>query len=177
MIRFAFSSVNGSAAIAVEPFGYGEGILEPCRGKVVVGDLPQGLEHLELIALLRDPEQNHGLHGRAAGYAAGELPYVDARISRQLEPLARPLLHAVQRVQALRRSPGGFEHRISLSDACENAAMAADKFLLAGVMGWPVMHSRSPMMHNYWFRKHALAGTYVPLAIRPEHLAGALRGL
>jgi shikimate dehydrogenase len=44
-------------------------------------------------------------------------------------------------------------------------------------MGWPVMHSRSPMMHNYWFRKHRLAGTYVTLAIRPEHLAGALRGL
>ena len=53
----------------------------------------------------------------------------------------------------------------------------SDKFLLAGVMGWPVMHSRSPMFHNYWFKKHALPGTYVPLAIRPEHLAGALRGL
>src|SRR3977135_4413084 len=52
-----------------------------------------------------------------------------------------------------------------------------DRFLLAGVMGWPVMHSRSPMMHNYWFRKHGLAGTYVPLAIRPEHLSTALRGL
>jgi len=53
----------------------------------------------------------------------------------------------------------------------------AHRFLLAGVMGWPVMHSRSPMLHNYWFRQHGLAGTYVPLAIRPEHLAAALRGL
>ena len=44
-------------------------------------------------------------------------------------------------------------------------------------MGWPVTHSRSPMLHNYWFRQHGLAGTYVPLAIRPEHLAAALRGL
>jgi shikimate dehydrogenase len=52
-----------------------------------------------------------------------------------------------------------------------------DRFLLAGVMGWPVMHSRSPMMHNYWFKKHGMAGTYVPLAIRPEHLSAALRGL
>ena len=52
-----------------------------------------------------------------------------------------------------------------------------DRFLLAGVMGWPVMHSRSPMLHNYWFKKHGLAGTYVPLAIRPEHLSAALRGL
>jgi shikimate dehydrogenase len=52
-----------------------------------------------------------------------------------------------------------------------------DRFLLAGVMGWPVMHSRSPMFHNYWFKKHELAGTYVPLAIRPEGLAAALRAL
>src|SRR5438477_11118916 len=53
----------------------------------------------------------------------------------------------------------------------------SDRFLLAGVMGWPVMHSRSPMMHNYWFKEHGLAGNYVPLAIRPEHLAAALHGL
>src|SRR5258708_7140894 len=52
-----------------------------------------------------------------------------------------------------------------------------DRFLLAGVMGWPVMHSRSPMLHNYWFKQHGLAGTYVPLAIRPEGLAAALRAL
>ncbi|HMH19055.1 MAG TPA: shikimate dehydrogenase [Burkholderiales bacterium] len=52
-----------------------------------------------------------------------------------------------------------------------------DRFLLAGVMGWPVMHSRSPMLHNYWFKQHSLTGTYVPLAIRPEGLAAALRAL
>ena len=52
-----------------------------------------------------------------------------------------------------------------------------DRFLLAGVIGWPVMHSRSPMLHNYWFGKYKLAGTYVPLAIRPEGLAAALRAL
>jgi len=57
------------------------------------------------------------------------------------------------------------------------AVSHSDRFLLAGVMGWPVMHSRSPMFHNYWLKKHGLAGTYVPLAIRPENLAGALRGL
>jgi len=52
-----------------------------------------------------------------------------------------------------------------------------DRFLLAGVMGWPVMHSRSPMLHNYWFRQYDLAGSYVPLAIRPEGLGAALRAL
>lgn len=44
-------------------------------------------------------------------------------------------------------------------------------------MGWPVMHSRSPMIHNYWFAQHGLAGTYVPLAIKPDGLCGALRAL
>jgi shikimate dehydrogenase len=52
-----------------------------------------------------------------------------------------------------------------------------DRFLLAAVMGWPIAHSRSPLLHNYWFRKHGLAGTYVPLAIKPENLVAALRAL
>ncbi|MGH8661993.1 MAG: shikimate dehydrogenase [Burkholderiales bacterium] len=52
-----------------------------------------------------------------------------------------------------------------------------DRFLLAGVMGWPVVHSRSPLLHNYWFKRHELAGTYVSLGIRPEGLAAALRAL
>ena len=52
-----------------------------------------------------------------------------------------------------------------------------DRFLLAGVMGWPVMHSRSPRLHNYWFAHHGLAGTYVPLAIQPAGLEPALRAL
>ncbi len=52
-----------------------------------------------------------------------------------------------------------------------------DRFLLAGVMGWPVMHSRSPHLHNYWFKQHNLAGTYVPLAIEPGRLEPALRAL
>ncbi len=52
-----------------------------------------------------------------------------------------------------------------------------DRFLLAGVMGWPVMHSRSPKLHNYWFERYGLAGTYVPLAIKPEGLEKALRAL
>jgi len=52
-----------------------------------------------------------------------------------------------------------------------------ERFLLAGVMGWPVMHSRSPLLHNYWFSKHELAGSYVPLAIEPQGLKAALRAL
>lgn len=52
-----------------------------------------------------------------------------------------------------------------------------DRMLLAGVMGWPVMHSRSPRLHNHWFAEHGLAGTYLALAIPPERLAAALRAL
>jgi shikimate dehydrogenase len=52
-----------------------------------------------------------------------------------------------------------------------------ERFLLAGVMGWPVMHSRSPVLHNYFFTQHGLKGTYVPLAVKPDDLEGALRGL
>lgn len=39
------------------------------------------------------------------------------------------------------------------------------------------MHSRSPLMHNYWMAQQGLAGTYVPLAIKPGTLAAALRAL
>jgi shikimate dehydrogenase len=53
----------------------------------------------------------------------------------------------------------------------------SERFLLAGVMGWPVMHSRSPKLHNYWFEKYRLSGTYVPLAIKPGNLRVALRAL
>jgi shikimate dehydrogenase len=52
-----------------------------------------------------------------------------------------------------------------------------DRFLLAGVMGWPVRHSRSPALHNYWFAQYGLAGSYVPIAITPDDLEPALRAL
>ena len=47
----------------------------------------------------------------------------------------------------------------------------------AGVMGWPVTHSRSPVIHTHWFAEHRLRGDYVLLPVQPEHLAVALRGL
>lgn len=54
---------------------------------------------------------------------------------------------------------------------------APDRFLLAGVMGWPIAQSRSPMLHNYWFKQHNLAGSYVPLAVKPDDIHAALRAL
>jgi len=50
-------------------------------------------------------------------------------------------------------------------------------FRLAGIMGWPVAHSRSPRLHEHWLAEHGLAGAYVPLPVPPERLGEAVRGL
>jgi len=55
--------------------------------------------------------------------------------------------------------------------------MPEKAYCLAGVMGWPVAHSRSPLIHNYWLQKNGLAGSYVQLAVQPGQLATALSGL
>ena len=55
--------------------------------------------------------------------------------------------------------------------------MQEKSYCLAGVMGWPVAHSRSPLIHNYWLQKHSLMGSYVQLAVQPEQLASAFQGL
>ena len=44
-------------------------------------------------------------------------------------------------------------------------------------MGDPVMHSRSPLMHNFWMVQQGFAGTYVFLEIKPDGLQAALRAL
>ncbi len=51
------------------------------------------------------------------------------------------------------------------------------KARLAGVMAWPVKHSRSPLLHGYWLENYGIDGAYVPLAVAPEHFAQALRAL
>jgi shikimate dehydrogenase len=48
---------------------------------------------------------------------------------------------------------------------------------LAGVIGWPVKHSRSPRLHGFWLARHEVDGAYVPLAVEPGRLEAALRGL
>lgn len=52
-----------------------------------------------------------------------------------------------------------------------------NSYKLAGVMGWPVAHSRSPVIHNHWVAEHGLQGAYVLLPVRPEQLQTALRSL
>jgi len=48
---------------------------------------------------------------------------------------------------------------------------------LAGVIGWPVSHSRSPRLHGYWLAEHRIDGAYLPLAVAPEALGAVLKAL
>ena len=48
---------------------------------------------------------------------------------------------------------------------------------LAGVCGWPIHHSLSPLLHSYWLRHMSLAGAYVPFAVDPKNAVEAFRSL
>jgi shikimate dehydrogenase len=54
---------------------------------------------------------------------------------------------------------------------------APNTFGIAGLLGWPVAHSRSPTIHNHWLHQYGLQGRYVLLPVPPEKLAIALPGL
>jgi shikimate dehydrogenase len=47
----------------------------------------------------------------------------------------------------------------------------------ACVIGWPVEHSRSPLIHNYWIRKLGLDAEYRREAVAPDQLAAFVSGL
>lgn len=51
------------------------------------------------------------------------------------------------------------------------------KARLAGVLGWPVGHSRSPRLHGFWLEQHGIDGAYLPLPVRPERFEPAVRAL
>jgi shikimate dehydrogenase len=55
--------------------------------------------------------------------------------------------------------------------------MLTGRSRIAGVMGWPVAHSRSPRLHGYWLRAYGIDGAYIPLPVRPEQFGAALRTL
>ncbi len=48
---------------------------------------------------------------------------------------------------------------------------------LAGVIGSPIAHSRSPALHGYWLKRYGLKGHYIPLDIAQMDLAEALKML
>lgn len=48
---------------------------------------------------------------------------------------------------------------------------------LAGVIGWPIGHSLSPVLHKFWLEEHEIDGEYVPIALRPEDFSAGVDGL
>jgi shikimate dehydrogenase len=55
--------------------------------------------------------------------------------------------------------------------------MITGKASIAGVIGYPVKHSLSPKLHNYWLEQYGIDGAYIPMEIVPEHLAQAIKAL
>jgi shikimate dehydrogenase len=49
--------------------------------------------------------------------------------------------------------------------------------LLAGLIGWPVAQSKSPIIHEFWLKKMGIDGHYVRLPVRPGEVARAFRGM
>lgn len=47
----------------------------------------------------------------------------------------------------------------------------------ACVVGWPVEHSRSPLIHNFWLERYGIAGAYERAAVKAEDLEDFLRNL
>ncbi|MEI6986143.1 MAG: shikimate dehydrogenase [Rhodospirillaceae bacterium] len=55
--------------------------------------------------------------------------------------------------------------------------MISAKARIAGVIGWPISHSRSPRLHGWWLERYGIDGAYVPLAVPPERVELAIRAL
>lgn len=53
--------------------------------------------------------------------------------------------------------------------------MSTDRVPLAGVIGSPIAHSKSPLLHAHWLKKLGVPGHYVHLDIAPDRLEEALR--
>jgi shikimate dehydrogenase len=48
---------------------------------------------------------------------------------------------------------------------------------LAGVIGSPIAHSRSPALHGYWLKRYGIAGFYIPMDVAQADLREVLRAL
>ncbi|MEZ5918384.1 MAG: shikimate dehydrogenase [Alphaproteobacteria bacterium] len=50
-------------------------------------------------------------------------------------------------------------------------------FIKAAVIGHPVAHSKSPLIHNHWIKQYRLAGHYDAIDIPPDQLANGIKRL
>ena len=48
---------------------------------------------------------------------------------------------------------------------------------MTGVMGYPIEHSRSPIIHNHWIKQYKLSGTYGLFPVNPKNLEKAIQGI
>ncbi|WP_171240457.1 shikimate dehydrogenase [Ruegeria sp. HKCCA5491] len=55
--------------------------------------------------------------------------------------------------------------------------MSEGRIPLAGVIGHPVAHSKSPTLHGHWLKSYGLAGHYIPMDVAPDDLEVVLRSL
>ncbi len=52
-----------------------------------------------------------------------------------------------------------------------------DRIPLAGVIGAPIAHSKSPALHGYWLRRYGIRGFYIPMHVEQSDLEQVLRTL
>lgn len=52
-----------------------------------------------------------------------------------------------------------------------------DRNNTAFICGWPVAHSRSPIIHNYWIKQHQIVGEYIKKPISPQDLTKFINSL
>lgn len=55
--------------------------------------------------------------------------------------------------------------------------MTEQKIPLAGVIGYPIAHSKSPQLHGHWLRKYSIKGHYIPMDVAPEDLESTIKML
>ena len=55
--------------------------------------------------------------------------------------------------------------------------MTQKKIPLAGVIGTPIAHSRSPRLHQHWLRRYGIPGYYIPMDVASDDLEAALETL
>ncbi len=48
---------------------------------------------------------------------------------------------------------------------------------VAGIVGWPVSHTLSPVLHSHWLDENRIDGALVPLAVRAQDFAGVILAL
>jgi shikimate dehydrogenase len=55
--------------------------------------------------------------------------------------------------------------------------MSETKIPLAGVIGSPIAHSKSPQLHGHWLKTHGLPGYYIPMDVSNDNLADVIKTL